>query len=203
MSSCVGSRWLRWGEILPERNRVVPCLIFRGKEQRHGGTRCLFQDGPNSTVVFGEFCEVASLKLVPFLRLMFEPPSQFSGRGDFSKPKIDLGPLLGQTPRPKPVDEDPHTIITRCSFVDSLDDYLHRRHCFASSSRCCCKSLLCVRAHGAKREKRATLRFTITNLSLQLCDPITKRLNRLSDFLFGEARLDVLRTVDIPCVDVE
>ena len=134
---------------------------------------------------------------------MIEPTTQFSGRCDISKPKIDLGPILGQATRPEPVDEDPHTVIIRCCFVNSLDGYLHRWDCFASRFRCCYKSLLCVCAYVAKREKRATLRFAIANLSLQPCDPIAKRLNRLADLLFCEARFNVLRTVHIPCVDVE
>ena len=33
--------------------------------------------------------------------------------------------------------------------------------------------------------KRITLRFAITYLIFQLCDPVVKRLNRLSDFFFG------------------
>ncbi len=47
------------------------------------------------------------------------------------------------------------------------------------------------------------LRFAVTAVRLQLCDPVAKSLHRFSDLFLGETRLDVLRAVHIPRVDVE
>ena len=122
--------------------------------------------GPSGGDVVVQFRKAASSKMISFLGLMIEPTTQFIGRCDFSKAKIDLGPVFVQTTRPKPVDKNPHAVISRCRFMDSLEGYLHPRQCFASHFRCCCKSLRCLRAHPAKCEKRTTLRPAITNLSL-------------------------------------
>ena len=56
---------------------------------------------------------------------------------------------------------------------------------------------------GSAGSRSSLFRFAVTAVRLQLCHPVAQSLHRFSDVLFCESRLDVLRAIHIPCIDVE
>jgi len=109
-----------------QRNSVIVCLVLRSVEKSHPSLcRKLFQL-PDGLRPAPQFVMVVPLEFLPEFRFMPEPLAQIIARRDLPQPEIKLRLLLGQAPRPKPVDKDARAVRRIRRIVHAL--YLKVRH---------------------------------------------------------------------------
>src|SRR5687767_4085258 len=63
---------------------------------------------------------VALTKLLPSCRIVREPLSQLSARGEILQPQVHRRIVLADPARPEPIDENPHSVIRTGRLVSAL-----------------------------------------------------------------------------------